>query len=339
VEAKENELVDFIWAVAEHYEWRALRLCRGKQAAPPDGLGPPEPALTTGRGHREQVRWRWYQPLREDPALFRNFAGLLPYQGHVAGFLPYQGHVLDFARRYGLLGEPQAVEIKPGDLEVEASAWRGFMQAEPLSFWVRQITEMRHALELWDLVRAGDEDGLRKHIRWEEVAPDRWKLTHRFREDGQADEIPQSIPLQPPFLSEPALLYIQLLINEEMSPRVQGRLLKDLSTGAIQLKLRPVNLLGALWLQFAEAVSGGKKYRACPQCGRYFELSGGAPGGGRSRRSDKVFCSSACRYKAHVGRREAAKRMRAEGKRPKVIAEALGATVEDVRKWTSSKRK
>jgi hypothetical protein len=51
--------------------------------------------------------------------------------------------------------------------------------------------------------------------------------------------------------------------------------------------------------QFAQAVDGNKGYRACEQCGRWFEL---AP---RTARADKLFCDGACRSRAARGRQQA----------------------------------
>ena len=37
--------------------------------------------------------------------------------------------------------------------------------------------------------------------------------------------------------------------------------------------IRPPHLLGALWVQFALAISGGWKHRRCRYCGTWFEIS------------------------------------------------------------------
>jgi hypothetical protein len=59
----------------------------------------------------------------------------------------------------------------------------------------------------------------------------------------------------------------------------------------IRLKVSPACLLDALWLQLAQAKSGGKgSFRECLQCRSLF-----ATGIGTDRRADAKFCSDECR--------------------------------------------
>jgi hypothetical protein len=56
-------------------------------------------------------------------------------------------------------------------------------------------------------------------------------------------------------------------------------------TGAIKLKLSPSRLIDALWLQMAQAISGGQSVKECRQCGIPFKV-----GPGSGRRFDAKFC-------------------------------------------------
>jgi len=59
----------------------------------------------------------------------------------------------------------------------------------------------------------------------------------------------------------------------------------------MRLKVSPVCLLDALWLQLAQAKAGGKaSFRECLQCQELF-----ATGVGADRRADAKFCSDKCR--------------------------------------------
>ena len=62
----------------------------------------------------------------------------------------------------------------------------------------------------------------------------------------------------------------------------------------------PTDLLSALWLQFATAVSGKQQYRACSRCGKLFGVSALTTDSGRARRSrdDKKYCSARCQQDA-----------------------------------------
>jgi hypothetical protein len=61
----------------------------------------------------------------------------------------------------------------------------------------------------------------------------------------------------------------------------------------IHLKAEPSNLLDALWLQFAQAVSKGLANR-CEQCGKVY-----ATGPDTKRRRHTKFCSVKCKTKYH----------------------------------------
>jgi hypothetical protein len=60
----------------------------------------------------------------------------------------------------------------------------------------------------------------------------------------------------------------------------------------LQLSLKPLSLLGAIWLQFAVAVEERRNFEKCKNCGRPFEISRAAATG---KRSDAKFCTCASR--------------------------------------------
>ena len=61
----------------------------------------------------------------------------------------------------------------------------------------------------------------------------------------------------------------------------------------LRLQLMPTNLLEAMWLQFGQAVASDKSFRQCRECGTWFKNSP------KTARSDKIFCSGACKAKAY----------------------------------------
>lgn len=68
--------------------------------------------------------------------------------------------------------------------------------------------------------------------------------------------------------------------------------------GRATLRIRPRSLIGAMQLQFAQAVASGLDIRNCRHCGNLFETGGG----GRTRKAR--FCSDRCRSDFHVARRK-----------------------------------
>ena len=68
--------------------------------------------------------------------------------------------------------------------------------------------------------------------------------------------------------------------------------------GRPTLRIRPRSLIGAIYMQFAQAVASDLDIRTCGHCGKLFE-TGGA---GRTRRAR--FCSDRCRNARHIAKRK-----------------------------------
>jgi hypothetical protein len=73
---------------------------------------------------------------------------------------------------------------------------------------------------------------------------------------------------------------------------------EDPLTGAARLCIRPETLLDALWTQVAQAVDGSQSLQNCFVCKQWFTIKSG------EGRSDKKYCSDACRMRAYRKRRK-----------------------------------
>jgi hypothetical protein len=69
------------------------------------------------------------------------------------------------------------------------------------------------------------------------------------------------------------------------------------SSGTPQVFLEPVNLLAAMWLQFAAATEGATTFSPCQECSVWIDT---VPG---SNRPDKKYCSDACKMRAYRKRK------------------------------------
>lgn len=72
---------------------------------------------------------------------------------------------------------------------------------------------------------------------------------------------------------------------------------EDPLSGAPRLCIRTETLLDALWTQLAQAVDGSQSLRNCVVCKQWFTLRAG------HGRSDKEYCSNACRMRAYRKRK------------------------------------
>ena len=96
------------------------------------------------------------------------------------------------------------------------------------------------------------------------------------------------------------------------------------------LQLVPATLHACLWLQLAQVMSTNREQRRCRGCGEWFDLKA------KGKRSDRTCCGDTCRKRVYLERREQARRLNLEGKKPKEIAKEIGADLALVKKWIAN---
>jgi hypothetical protein len=131
--------------------------------------------------------------------------------------------------------------------------------------WVENIQWMHRAVELW---------------RKSTVTGDFNRL---IREAGEHLEIGGGLLLEKNPLK--AGVPVGLLLK------------KDPLSASPKLCIRPGSLWQALWAQLVLAIDGNLNLRACVQCRKWFTLEAG------KGRSDKEYCSDACRMRAYRKRK------------------------------------
>lgn len=124
------------------------------------------------------------------------------------------------------------------------------------------------------------------------------------------------------------------LVNRYLSEGVlQTYLVHDSTTGKSIISLWPQHLLGALWIQLANAICWERSHYKCGGCRKWFEAAR------RSRAGHDVrFCSTTCRSRAHREKVEAAFHMHEEGKEDREIAKELNVKVGQIREWLNKKK-
>lgn len=245
-------------------------------------------------------------PLRDHSGLFREFAATPCDEASIASF----------ANRNGMLVRGNAVIVPIGERD-SGDLLMG--TGEPYSMWRKELGAMQRCVRLHEAARKADLTTLERHIHWSAE-----RVEYRSHPDLPpantltAGEVvaaaiisrktknrDQFDSLRPGDLVTPAFWYIQSEINQRLSEETSPRLLWNLDTTSLVSRIIPKSLLGAIWLQFALAVERGSDFRQCAHCGKWFELSPG------KSRSDKQFCSTACRVKAFRQRKlESAEQVR-----------------------------
>jgi hypothetical protein len=241
--------------------------------------------------------------------------------------------ILQFARLHGHLGVEEELGLSDSDEDYQCRVF-----GESLERWILEIEHLRHVIQVWEKIKAGNREDLGPHVKWDGTDSVSYSM-HPRTEPSQRPlwsrdvdlhawdigpyEVLDLLKAEPVF--EPARLFVHGMINSRLKNHVSKRLLFDDN----RLHDVPKNLLGVIWLQFAQAIGGNRSFTCCKNCGTWFELSVTA------RRRDSLYCSRSCRFKAYRRRRDEARRMHTSGMQSNEIARALGVDTKSVSRWVA----
>jgi hypothetical protein len=339
-------LHQFRWPVlADGHRW--IKGKKGGGPKPRRDILAITPVAGAGAGHQT----KWYAPLRETPALFRTFADIVATE---------EG-ILNFANRFGMLGGA-ADSAKDRNGPANASDFdHVVLGQEPLTEWLERIFSMRQAIALRQMATSRDVAGLRKIlVRDQETVWLRPKVSWLLPDWRNPDPV-EELPKAPPWFhgerinaAEPSVVSLegsatergrQLgdlgiveaawsavagVTNRFLRGALDSRLYIDAETGQGEVFQDPDSLGSALWLQFANSITEGTRFRTCKTCGEWFALPL------RGSRVSREYCTDACRFKAYRDRQDEARRLAAKGVAPAEIARKLDTTASVVRKWLKS---
>jgi hypothetical protein len=213
------------------------------------------------------------------PGLFREFALLSPTRDAIAGF----------AGQYGDLFNSYALE------QAVTREDRTGTQGTTLGAWSKEIGDMRVLVELWENIQHRRIAALKQIIKW--TAKDVGYLIETPAHSSNTTIAHADIPGSGftrfgwKDVVLPARCALQMEINKRIATHPTVPRLALTPDHRQRLIFVPPNLLGAMWLQFAQAVAGELELYPCDACGKFFQRG---PGG---RRADATTCSDACRQR------------------------------------------
>ena len=267
----------------------------------------------------EEDGYAWIRGADSDPRLVARVSGsrVLLYEPLKASglFLEFsklksQNDILQFANQHGDI-------VKTYDIGDSAKRQEGrWDHGSSLTKWRAEIGDLRTLVQIWEAIEDRNTKALgslitwkAKGVRYEIKTPkfnNRAWLAHPELHDTRLARFKPGDVLGP---SEYAL---QAEINRRIAdPKYLG----DGNEVAIAPRLvwcpgersadgtpprpdhhqrlifKPSSLLAAMWLQFAQAVTGEYQLKRCEGCGKYFQAG---PGG---RRADASTCSDTCRQR------------------------------------------
>lgn len=168
-----------------------------------------------------------------------------------------------------------------------------------LKRWQSEIGDMRVLFELWENIGNRRFAELRKIIRWLKTKDDHRSVnylieTPRRRRDQMLAHTRISKGLLSRFAGDNGLLFAARCA---LMQEINLRLIEHSTVPALswtpdyheRLVFKPPHFLAAMWLQFAQALTGEFGIKRCLACGRFVQIG---PGG---RRADFKTCGAACR--------------------------------------------
>jgi hypothetical protein len=324
---------DFEWRVPAHgFQWV-------QAFVPPEKPGeenlPHEPQWILVVKERGGLKRSPYRPLSNFKflGLFRDFAEVeLSREG-----------ILQFANKYGALGITRSGYLN--------HPFVPDFEGETLFDWAVQIERLRQAIEVWDMLRKGDQKGLRRLFHWghrdrpggvPKSGPNCW--FYRSHSQNETPNVePGRIPAWPGertdhMMAIPGLcregdivalarIFLGKWITQALNGVASPLMHYAKESQRLNLQIVPATLLAAMWLQFARAIDTDKQYRRCKACSRWFQVSAG------DSRTDRIFCSDPCKSRDYRAKKQEAIRLRGEKRTAQQIAKRLGTTPEVVKRW------
>ncbi len=215
----------------------------------------------------EGARHRTYQPLKENTALFLEFAQTQPTKSRI----------LAFANQYGLLGIAEIGDY-PGPALV----------TERMDDWKWSIKLVRNAVNLWHALEAGPKSPITAWNKYWRGASAREVLRAIY------DDVPGDQALSPDEAVQYGRQKLLNVLNDSLRKYPAQARLASTRNGDFQLTFVPTSLIGAMWLQFAQAVAHNYTIKICKGCGKPFQT-----GAGTNRRADAKTCNDSCRQRAY----------------------------------------
>jgi len=196
---------------------------------------------------------------------------------------------------------------------------------------------MRQAVRLWDRWAENDREALGELIHaYEPPGIDMISWLYedpalsRYGPHGR--DLIAPAPEMPPFDREdilaPAVAILIESVSKHLGEFTQPVMQYDAKTKRPVLRLQPRSLLGAMWLQLAQAINEHDTFRACP-CGKWFRVNTALD----ARKARKRFCGDLCKLHDHRRRLAEALRLAAQGVKAGEIAQQTGTPIATVKNW------
>lgn len=176
---------------------------------------------------------------------------------------------------------------------------------EPVLLWLEELLALRTAVRLWNA-------SIEPKPKWKGILT----LDNKRRKPvpfTSGERLPRSIldPAMQRFAPWPneqlnKMAAAGILLKNALNRHISGATVSGLETcicgdvSSAKLAVEAARTVDYIWLQFALAVLGRKRYKSCSVCAALFDVSASG------KRRDRLTCSDRCRVKAMRERRKSA---------------------------------
>jgi hypothetical protein len=310
----------------------------------------------------ETTLLRTYLPFEEEPTLFLKFADTKTTLDEILKFANQYGKL---SSNHGFLINIEEIMFVPL-IEVKSkedryklcypnSNQKSYYSniGEPFNYWETEINSMKNAIRLWNWIRDEDVGKLSQVINWDNsgfnVALGDSNEIKAFRTLSKKEQAVSYFNFKIQYNSYkkfiekkifeliktdeivlPAKIVLNNLINKKLAKYpLRLRLLLDEKNEPKQFVV-PDNLLGAMWFQLFQSITGEKKYKKCAVCGTWENVT--------EKRTDWLYhdsCGSTFRGRKRRGIQDVL-----NGKKSlEEVAKHCGVSVSLIKEWLKSRNK
>jgi len=192
--------------------------------------------------------------------------------------------IIEFANNYGLLESTYFNDIEEY-LNGEEDDIPFYNDCENLNYWDRQIFLMKAGVKIWDYM-LNDRPKLDTFFKWgqdDESGDAEIFMCITSQQLGLGDKsfhISGDLSLMKDRFRKgdtllPSQIWLQLFVNQQLQqnpslPHIEF----NQDTRRFSQYLRPNTLLGTMWLQFFQALQGGKQFKRCAICKHWEDVTG-----------------------------------------------------------------
>lgn len=277
--------------------------------------------------------------MSERPLLYREFAETPSTEEGMVSFCQRNGFLFASNTTAHPPTHCLANRIEDEAAGAAASLWG---DAEPLEMWYQWQAIVRNGVEWWDLLSGEQVTELTERIqqapdgRWQFLI---WKAHFRASRQGVYQDW-QEVSLdrigvakrQQLSVFDLARAFLFYELGATSGPDFIYGLSVDYVSPEPVVHVVPENLLSAMWMKLLADVAGNAQYRQCRVCNKTFELHP------EKARTNRLYCSDACRFRSYRQKQESAWRLHQEGMTNEQIAGRLETTSERVKGWIAKVR-